>query len=100
MDGIHVIIKIGYDIHVIIETENMCIVIFKHLFGDKFHLLNDITAYKSSFEQYLLSVDYKIYVSRDNFKSIVGSPKGYTINMSLGFSLLYKEGKAKQKNVK
>lgn len=66
----------------------------------KFHLLNDITAYKSSFEQYLLSVDYKIYVSRDNFKSIVGSPKGYTINMSLGFSLLYKEGKAKQKNVK
>ena len=61
----------------------------------KFHLLNDITAYKSSFEQYLLSVDYKVYVSRDNFKSIVGSPKGYTINMSLGFSLLYKEGKAK-----
>ena len=59
----------------------------------KYHLLNEITVSKSAFEQYLLSVEGKVFVSRDNFISIVGAPKGYTINISLGFAMQYKEGK-------
>ena len=63
----------------------------------KYHLSSELSATKSTLEQYFASVDAKVFVSRDRFNSIVGSPKGYTINLSLGFSLMYKEGKAKQK---
>ena len=63
----------------------------------KYHLSSELSATKSTLEQYFASVDAKVFVSRDRFNSIVGSPKGYTINLSLGFSLMYKEGNAKQK---
>lgn len=66
----------------------------------RYHLVNDITGLQSSFEQYLVSVNGKIYVSRDRFNGIVGAPRGYTINLSLGFSLQYKEGVAKHKKTK
>lgn len=61
----------------------------------KYHFSNEFTASRRVLEQYFASVDAKVYVSRDRFNSIVGAPRGFTVNLCLGLSLLYKEGKAK-----
>lgn len=61
----------------------------------KYHFSNEIYASRSIMEQYIGSLDAKVYVSRDKFNALVGVPRGYTINVALGFSLIYREGKAR-----
>jgi hypothetical protein len=61
----------------------------------KYHFTNEFTATRQKLEQYFGSMDAKVYVSRDKFNNLVGAPRGYTINVALGFSLLYREGKAR-----
>lgn len=60
----------------------------------KYHFSNEYEATQRVLEQYLVSVDAKIFVERDRFNSLVDTPRGYTLNLSLGFSLTYKEGKS------
>ncbi len=61
----------------------------------KYHFTNEFTATRQKLEQYFGSMDAKVYVSRDKFNNLVGAPRGYTINVALGFSLLYRAGKAR-----
>ena len=62
----------------------------------KYHLgIGDI--YMDNYlEQFLFSAHGRVYVSFDRFKSIVGTPQGFTINAQLGFSFGMKQSKIRR----
>lgn len=57
----------------------------------KYNLQQGNTADFSTLSQMALAFHSKVYVSFDHFHSIIGSPKGHTINIQLGFSFRGKD---------
>ena len=62
----------------------------------KYHLATGEVYMSDFLEQFLCSAHGRVYICRDKFKSIVGAPQGYTINMQLGFSFGMKQSKIRR----
>ncbi|MBP5644491.1 MAG: hypothetical protein J6W95_01005 [Bacteroidales bacterium] len=62
----------------------------------KYHMGADDEYLSNSLIRFLCSAHGKMYVSFDHFKSIIGDPRGATINVQLGFSFGMRELKLRR----